>query len=230
MDLSNFFGNPFHSSRLIDDDLRQFSQDHLQRLAKASAYPALLGELTTAYSDYFGAITDEDTATAVRISLTQTVNDAVADFKDAASRYEGSVRSQYGKDAAVYLEFYPQGVTEYREATLGELETLMQRLSDAFTRHSADLGAAKATTFTSLLTRFQTARNAQLSQKGAVSANKSGTSDAREVVEKQLMRSIHTIALDFIGDPAGALVFFDQSLVRTPAKVAAPVVPVVPPT
>ena len=96
-------------------------------------FTTMITDTTTAYTNYFGSITDEDTKFAVQQGLTITMNNAVENFKKAVSQKEGIVRGNFGKDSSQYQEFFPNGVTEYSQATLQNVEMLMQRFVDAAT-------------------------------------------------------------------------------------------------
>ncbi len=226
--LQVFFINHFDTDRLADDAIRKFAEDHLQRLAKTGAYPALSSAIQTVYTGYFGAITDEATKTAVREGQTRAVENAVKAIKDAVSQQEGTIRGKFGENSSQYQEFLPQGVTEYRKATLENIEEKLVRFANAADKYKADVPGLNSQ-FDQLHTDFTAARNAQLGTKGDVSTGKTMSRTKRDVVEKQLMTNVLTIALDFIGDPQGGLAFFDQEILnppssgaKTPAKPSTP--------
>jgi hypothetical protein len=222
--LEKFFVNPFDTSRISDDRMRKFSEDHLQRLAESGLYPALTTAMQAAYGTYFGAITDEATKIAIREGQTKAVDMAMEAIKDAASQQEGAVRAKYGKESPTYQEFYPQGVSEYTKATLANIETILVRFVNAADAHIADLPDLKMQ-FTALDTQFNNARTAQLASKGEISTSKVQSSEKRDVVEIQLMKDLLTIALDHIGDPPAGLAFFDQSILAINGEDTPPPTP-----
>lgn len=225
IDLSNFFKNHFDTARISDSNFNSFTQDHLQRLTKSGKHPALVAVLTSVYTLWSGATLDEATHTALREGLTKAMNDAFNALKKAISQQEGAVRAKYGTAGSAYQEFYPQGITEYSNMKLGEVDVKVGRWIKAATAHSADLPGL-AVAMTTLLTNFDTVRNNQLGGKGDVSTSKATSTSTRDDVEKQLMVNLLTIAIDHIGDPQGGLAFFDQTTIKpAPVVIKPPATP-----
>ena len=166
--------------------LRSSPKIILLRLSKSGLYPVLSAALLGVHQAYFGAITDEATKTAVREGQTKAVDNAVTAIKDQISQQEGTVRGKYGKESPTYSEFFPQGVSEYRQATLANIDEKVTRFINACGAHKADLPGLE-TQFTDLRTAFRTARDAQLGSKGAIGLSKTTSSTTRDDMEKQLM-------------------------------------------
>jgi len=215
--METFFKNHFNTDRISDENLRKFAEIHLQRMAAKNGggeFTTMITNTTTAYNNYFGSITDEDTKFAVQQGLTIAVNNSIENFKKAVSQKEGIVRGTFGKESPEYQEFFPLGITEYSKATLQNVEMLMQRFVDAATRFTVELGAALATEFQSYLTAYQTARASQLLKIGEVADSKTDTSFKRNDVENELMKNVHLIGAMYVGDINTCMDFFDQSFVR----------------
>jgi len=217
MNMETFFKNHFNTKEISDDNMRKFAEIHLQRLAAKNAggqFTAIITDTTTAYTNYFGSITDEDTKFAVQQGLTIAVNNAVENFKKAVSQKEGIVRGNFGKDSREYQEFFPLGVTEYSKATLQNIQMLMERFVAAANRYTVQLGGALATEFQGYLTAFTTARTSQLLKLGEVADSKTDASFKRDTVENELMKNVHLIGAMYVGDINTCMDFFDQSFVR----------------
>lgn len=217
INMETFFKNHFNTSKISDDNMRKFAEIHLQRLAAKNGggeFTTMITDTTTAYTNYFGSITDEDTKFAVQQGLTIAVNNAVENFKKAVSQKEGLVRAMFGKDAPEYQEFFPLGVTEYSKATLQNVEMLMNRFVTAANKFAVQLGAALETEFQGYLTAFTTARTSQLLKLGEVADAKTDASFKRDDVEIELMKNVHLIGAMFVGDINTCMDFFDQSFVR----------------
>lgn len=215
--LEVFFLSHFDTPRLSDERVRKFTEAHLRSMAITGLYPTLVTNTQTAYEAYFGAMKDEGTVTAVREGQTRAVELVVDAIKTQISRREGTVRGEFGEHSAEYQEFFPQGVTEYRQATLGNIEEKVDRFIVACEKYKTQLPGLKAV-FTDLVDRFTAAREAQLLTKGTVAQDKVASATKRDVLELQLMINILTIALDHVGDPQGGLAFFDQSILNLPDK------------
>ncbi len=217
INMETFFKNHFNTNKISDDNMRKFAEIHLQRLAAKNGggeFTAMITDTTTAYTNYFGSITDEDTKFAVQQGLTIAVSNAMENFKKAVSQKEGIVRGNFGKDSPEYQEFFPLGVTEYSKATLQNVEMLMNRFVTAANKFAVQLGAALETEFQGYLIAFTTARTSQLLKLGEVADSKTDTSFKRDDVENELMKNVHLIGAMYVGDINTCMDFFDQSFVR----------------
>lgn len=214
-----YFTNPI-PNRLTDDKLQKFSLDHLGRITPLPAYAALSTATQAAYEDFFGAITKEATATALREARTKAVEGAVAAIRESLSRAEGSIRGAFGEKSAEYQEFFPRGLTEYSKANLANLRPLLDRFVAAANvdGRAAQLPADFAAKFAQLGAQFDHTRKAQLAKKEAVGSGKVGTKEARQALIAQLHRNVLAIALENIGNPKAGLALFDAAQLKAPAK------------
>jgi hypothetical protein len=221
IDLSKLFKNHFNTDKISDNNLKKFAEIHLERLSAnngTAQFTAIITATTNAYTAYFGSITNEDTKYAIQQGLTKAMNNVVENFKKFVSKREGTVRGEFGEGTPNYEEFFPQGLTEYSNATLANIETLMTRFSAAAERHNTALGATLQSDAENYLTDFKAARKAQLEKIGEVSAQKSTTSTTRDGIENELMKNVHLIASMFIGQVDRCMDFFDQSFIRGNGK------------
>ena len=217
MNMETFFINHFNTTRISDDNMKKFAEVHLQRLAAnngGGAFTTMITDTTTAYTGYYGSMTDEDTKFAIQQGLTVAMNNVVETFKNAVSQKEGIVKGNFGKDSPEYQEFFPLGITEYRTATLANIELLMERFADAANTHVAVVGLAFVTEFQGYLAGFRAAREAQLFKIGEVAESKTGTSVQRDSLEDELMKNVHLVGAMFVGDVNRCMDFFDQSFIR----------------
>lgn len=217
INLFTIFENIFRSDRVSDDNLKKFSQDHIQRLTANNGgglFTTLLAEIVAAYTGYFGNITEKDLAFAIQQSLTLTTNNLIQTFKDTVSQKEGIIRGTYGKDSPTYQEFFPFGLSEYHQATKANVETLMIRMVSSATAHEVDLGVPFKILFKGIKDNYIAARAAQLAKIGEVSTERTQTHSTREMVEVQLCKNMHFIGFTFPANPDRCMDFFDQSIIR----------------
>lgn len=217
INLKVFFKNHFDTKEISDDKMKKFTEDHLQRLAAnnpGGIYDTLITETTSAYTNYFGLMSDEDLAHANQQAKTIVMNNIVEEFKNAVRQKEGLVRAHWNKDSPEYQNFFPYGLTEYGKANLANVLILMQRFETLSAENVATLGQPLADQFADIKSRFINAREAQLLKKGEVSGFKENTSVTRDELEIRLLKNVYVIALDHIGDELGGLVYFDQSIIR----------------
>ena len=217
IDLKKIFKNHFNTEKISDDNLRKFAEVHIERLAAnngTAQFTTMITNTTNAYTAYFGAMTNERTKYAIQQGLTIAMNNTVDSFKSFVSKKAGVINDIFDKDTPVYQEFFPFGVSEYTNATLATIESLMQTFVAAVERHSAELGAQMLSDAENFLNEYKAAREAQLEKIGEVKGQKVVTSTTRDVIENELMKNVYLIGSMFVGNIAQCMAFFDQSIIR----------------
>src|SRR5438128_1942949 len=120
----------------------------------------------------------------------------------------GPVRSKWGADSSEYLRFYPQGITEYSNANLGNVGEKMDRYEGALTalgraldpQVTADcLNTGEDGRPKGVIVRFRAAHQAQLDAKASTTTSRGAASLSRDALELQLLRNLLTVALDAVG-------------------------------
>ncbi len=218
--LINFFQLVLNDPRIAREKKRKFIEDHLQRLAAnntANQYDLLINAMEAAYDAYFGKLTDRDTLFAIQQSRTQSMNNVKKLFIDTVQQREGLIRNFFNDTSPQYQEFFPNGLTEYDNSTLQNVETLMTRMVTACTNHQLVLGLPVVAEFTAIKNNFLLARGAQLVKKGEVTDKSAEIETAEVAVNRQFQINLLTLALEFLGDAEG-LKFFDESIVRVPSN------------
>lgn len=217
INLNRWFANPFDGPRISFEKLRLFAADVISRLTNnngSGLFTAILAQLVAAYQAYFGDITDVDLAKAIQKSFTASKDNLFKTFQDAVSRQEGLVRSKFGKDDPRYQEFFPLGLTEFKKATLANVETLMTRMVNRGQYYVADLGTDFVNEFSNILTNYQAARTAQLSKKSTTADQRTERHQTRANIETELFRAMFVVGQNFPGNVDRCLDFFDQSIIR----------------
>lgn len=225
INLKVFFKNHFDTKEISDDNMKKFTEDHIQRLAAnnpGGAYAALINATTTAYNNYFGVMSDEDLAYANQQAKTIAMKNVFEEFKNLIRQKEGLIRANWNKETPEYQNFFPFGLAEYSKATLANVLTLMARFETLTAENASVLGQPLADLFADVKARFINARDAQLLKKGEVSGHKEATSNTRDELEIQLMKNLLTISLDNIGKIEGGMVYYDQSFIRRSSSSGKP--------
>lgn len=219
--LRNWFANPFADPKISHEKLKLFAADVIARLTNnngSGLFTAILAQLVAAYQSYFGDITDVDLAAAIQKSFTSSKDNLFKTFKEAVSRQEGLVRSVFGKDSGTYMEFFPLGLSQYSQATMANVETLMVRMADRGQAYAAELGNDFGTEFQNILNNYQAARSAQLGRKSQTSDERTQRHGTRAELETQLFSAMFAVGLNFPGNVDRCMDFFDQTIIRTPSS------------
>lgn len=220
LNLQTYFKNPFDTSAISDDNLRKFSEDHLQRTIANNGggiYSSIVDTTSPLVTTYARAIDAENLKASIQKGETLNVDNVIEEFKKKVSRREGAVRSAFGDDSAQYLEFFPLGLSEYSQLTKANVVTLMNRMKDRTEFYKVELGEAIFNEFDDLLTRYNTERNKQLQTFGSVEVLRTATSTARAALVAQLGLNLLFIAGKNLGFPARLDDFMDQSIIRRPS-------------
>lgn len=220
LNLQTFFKNPFDTDKFGDDNLRKFSEDHLNRTIAnngSEVYTPIITPTTPLVSAFANAIDAENLKAGIQKGGTLNVDNIIEEFKKKVSRREGAVRSAFGDDSSQYLEFFPQGLTEYSNATKANVVTLMTRMKDRSVHYQVELGKTLGEEFTDLLDRYNSERTKQLQNFGSVESLRTATSTARAALVAQLGLNLLFIASKNLGFPARLDDFMDQSIVRRPS-------------
>ncbi len=203
-----YFDNPFEKGPHISDEhLRAYSELHLELLIADGRFTGLATDTLTLHEGYFGATNLEAVKGSLRQRLTFEMREEFQEFKDLVSQYEGAVKAAWGKSSAEYVQFYPQGITEYHLATLKNVEEKMTRYEAAIRAHETELPAVMVTAFLEpksetdpggVMVRWRASRKAQEKAKAETTASKRDAKTSRQILTVQLKRNFLAVALEVV--------------------------------
>jgi len=202
--LDLFFARPFRRPRISDEKLFAYSIESIERLAASPRFGELAQATLEFHEGYFGAMSDETIHLRIQKGLTQKMTETRQEFIDLVSQHEGLIKSNWGKGSSEYNQFYPYGISDYRDATLKNISSKMKAYEAALKQYESELpakevaafiGAQAANGIVGVIPRFHTARSAQMRAIGESEVKKGVVSNSREVLEDQLMTNLLTVAL-----------------------------------
>jgi hypothetical protein len=222
MDLKKMFNNHFATDKMdyiSDEELKDFSQDGIGRITANNGgglFTTMLADTVAAHTTYFGAITDKDIKFAVQQSLTMSKDNIVRTFKQTVSDKSGIIQGSFegGVNAPEYQEFFPLGLTEYANATMGNIELLMSRMVTASSNHALVLGPAFIAIWPTIQSNYNTARSLQQNKMGEVGVAREAVDTNRLPLELQWCKNLHFIGYTYPGQPDICATFFNQSLLK----------------
>jgi hypothetical protein len=221
IDIHRMFGVWFASPRITPARKLSFADDTRSRLAANNSggeFDLILPPLDAAITAAGGANSSEAVALAVRKAAVQAKRILLEQIKDTISRRSGRISDGFGKDSPAYTEFFPQGVTAYRNMTEPEVVPALDTLIAAGVTHDPALAAE----FGGLRTEWITAKNAADAKIAAVSAIDGDQDAALAALDLVLMKVVFTAALAFTGNMAMGPVLFDQSKLYAPGQSPEP--------
>ena len=216
IDLSRFFLVLFMGEKISKQELRSFVDDFLKKLAVQNTnglYDEMLNATIAAYETFFGAITNLDVKAAIQKSRTASMNLVMDAFKKSVQS-SGMVIEGLFKNKPGFEEFFPLGRNEFNHAILENVETLMNRLATATATHRTKVGDAIAKEFEAYPELFKASRGEQLTEKAKVGDIRQEAKDTRLALATLMTKNVLQIAINNIGNPDAAKLFFNQSLLE----------------
>ena len=217
IELVKYFRILFLSPRISRERLKDFTEDHIQRLAAhnpGGIFTAILSAITTAYNNYYGDLASESLNLAVQKGTTNAMNESRVNLERQLIDNEKLVAYTYRNNRTTYLEFYPQGLTEYHNADLPTLETISDRYKSSLAAHAADFTPTFVTDYNTLQGLFVTNRAAQHTAMGNVSSERGDLVTTKLGLATQLTANLLTIALQFLGDESKCETYFNQGILN----------------
>ena len=132
-----------------------------------------------------------------------------------AGKCEGLVKSVFGKNTPVYLEFYPFGLSEFHEANPAQLLDLLDRMISSITTHSQELGSSVySDKFNDNRVRLKKAISNQKNSGSKVINSKEVKEILWNELKKQLYKNMLTIALYYIDNLNMVHAYFNSKILR----------------
>ena len=176
---------------------------------------ALVRSLLTAFQSALGV---QATTIGQQVGGTLTRQQAGDAARAFISQQEGLVRAKFGKASAPYLEFYPQGISEYQRATVEGLRALLERYATAATNHSQQLGESFKSEVLALKQQYNDARDSQTAALGIHDGSSDLVNAARKALTVQLTRCLLLTAAACVDDPEAFSRWFNFGLLEADNK------------
>jgi len=205
----------FDDPKLSDQKLRTYSDDQLIRIANnnpGGIYTGLITATTTAYTAYYGNMTNEAVILAVSEGLTVAMNGARTIVWDKLSTQQGLLVFLFGEESSIYQQFLPQGLTEYHNAALDNLTIILDRYETAAVAHLTAGYPLEVTAVATMIANYKAARTAQRDAFSQTDTLRTGRRETRKVLTVQLTRNLLILASDFIDNPDRFEDYYDAAL------------------
>ncbi|MEZ6110887.1 MAG: hypothetical protein R3C99_07725 [Pirellulaceae bacterium] len=208
--IHRFFELQFASKEISRAELLDFTQDHLGRLSQQNEggqYDGMLTQTSAAYEAFGGTVSNEVTADAIGKARTAAKETHFQLILTRLSGLAGTLHGQFGKESVEYIEFFPRGLTEVREAREAEIEAILDRVVSAAETYLP----ASAAELTALRTRWIDVYQAATSGRAAATGANDSRDAAKADLQLQLTRNVLQLALEYVAQPDKASLFFDES-------------------
>jgi hypothetical protein len=170
--------------------------------------------LVTAHQNFKANKSTLTTESGLNKGGTITREDAYDDALDFIRRKEGLIKDTFGKGTAEYVNFYPQGLTEYNQATVEGMKDLLARFVTIGKKHVGELGQPFVDQATALQDAYANARDSQVEGQSTNKSAQTILRESRKVLTMQLTRCLHLIAAYTIENPLAYNSYFDWDLLE----------------
>ncbi|MGB4775695.1 MAG: hypothetical protein WBP45_11010 [Daejeonella sp.] len=207
----------FNSSHYSRNELNLFTSDFIGRYKKTKNPVPLtpqMSMLETAYQKFKDGLGELSSKSAFQKGGTISKQDAYDDALDFIRTHEGTVKSIFKKGSAAYVEFYPQGLTQFNQATVEGMKVLLTGYAATADKYKAKLGAAFITELTDLQTAYTNARDEQVEKKTDKSTTQSRLRESRKELTLLLTQCVLGIAMNTLENAEAFNSYFNFSLLN----------------
>jgi hypothetical protein len=214
--LASFRKNPFLSINIARSRFGKFVFIHIQRTKSANnpAFAPIIQATELLYNSIFINLENTDKYKNLKLGSTHDVNKKIKEFKALTIKMESLVDVKFEKGSDSYLEFYPNGRTEYHRANKKNILVLFERILKVTTTYETELGSDWKNTFSQLYNDFFPLFEQQNKLKGAVSTTTSEFKELKKALCNQLYKNLLVILAEYYDNPVKAKFFFDESVVN----------------
>ena len=219
--ISHHLKNPFANPKISEDNFGKIALANLERLKtnnQDGQFTTQIEATQPLYDTYKESVSDEAYEKALREGKTISVGVAIKGMKHFVSRKEGVIADVFDGKPEIYEQFFPQGLTEYSNATKGNIDMLFKRFADACAAHAVELGDELAADALAMYNNYVKIRESQLGAIGEVKELDSEADVARKVLATQLFVNLLSLLIIFKEDTQRVKDFFDESMFHKPKE------------
>jgi hypothetical protein len=220
MTADTFFSNFFDNPKITDFRFRNFMRDTRSRFLAANAdnsrQPAI-DLIDTVLPDLDRELGEVEATGNLGMGKTMNTDSVLLHFSHAMSEEAPFIqRALKNEEPGAYLEFYPNGLSEYNRITKEDAPMLLKRVNLAAVKYAIQLGKTLSDELAAFEQQYHDAREAQTGNTGALAQNRGERSAARKAAEPVMLGIMHDTGRQHPGDVAAGERFYDLSLLYAP--------------
>lgn len=187
----------------------------LQNNNTGGIYDTLIAETRKKRDALYDVIYSSVLNEGYRKSGTAEIKEITAEFRLTISKFEGLVKSIFGKKTQIYITFFPSGIENYRRASQSEMQTQLNNLIVLNLTYKTELGTmAFHDLFADISIRFKNAIAKQQHAAGILAFNVTDKVILWNDLKKQIHKNMLTIALHNIDTPNMLKAYEESHLLR----------------
>jgi hypothetical protein len=195
-----------------------YADIHIERMTKnnpGNVLDQLITDTKAKRDAFAGNLSASKMGEAIRMAYTSELETTADQFRGTVSKFEGLVKSVFGKSSPTYIMFFPFGLNEFHRASQAEIIPLMDKIISLSLTHQTELGnPAYRTLFMDYKTRYANAYSLQKQAAGTVTNSKAVKDVLWNELKKQLFKNMLTLVLNNLDNPTVMLTYFEPSLLR----------------
>ncbi len=214
----NLSKNPLDGAMVSISRKIEYADINIERMTKNNpdgSNSPLIDETKQKRDAFAGNLSSSKMNEAIRIAYTAELAKTALEFRNTVSKFEGLVKSVFGKGSSIYLMFFAYGLEEYHKANQAQLPMLMDKMMSLNLTYKSELGTTMYyDLFNVQKMRYTNAFSLQKQAGGTVSNTKAAKEMLWNELKKQLYKNMLTLVLNNIDHPAMMLSYFEPRLLR----------------
>jgi hypothetical protein len=219
--LKNFLRNPLSQKKITKNRLRIYGQSVIEIITGKNGsgqYDMLISRLTNSYIKFFGKISGELTDLAIQKAKTTIVNNIILQFEQKVHKDYFLIGSKYEEGSPEFIEFFPNGKSEYDGISKTMFESIIIRFIAALTTYQGGvITPALLAEYEAIQDNYVAAHAIQSQKKSDVSTNREEGKVARTTFENDLFFAILNITAEFVETRNVIKEYFKVNLLFSPA-------------
>lgn len=215
--INSYFKPCFTGNEISEKNLLYFTEDHINALSRKNLdgkYDGLCEETSRIYNELVYAINRNNEVAKDKAGKCSSLNEILEDMKESIRQLEGFVRSISSKQSSIYLELFPEGLSEYCRMNKSNAESLMTRIRVYLKKDPSLNINGIGTRINQLYTNFQLIRREQKNVKEVFTNHRTNRKHLLKELCCQLQINLYTLAIDNMGQPKMAAEFFNERLLN----------------
>lgn len=218
--LESYLELPFEYILASREKICLFFETHYESLnymvTAGAPFASLLTPTKEAVVSLRSCIGQTTTSIAQQKSTTYTTDECIDIFVKFVKTKEAKVRDKYGKDSALYIEFYPNGMKPFNNISKKSVDALLEQQIAAYKNHPNDFPPELLIELQKISDNYHEARQNQQSKKSQTKEKQQSWDECLEIMKDQAFVNLLTIAKEYRGKPDKIKLFFDTSIIAPP--------------
>ncbi len=216
--ISSPFKVIFNTREFTNINILCFAEDHLRRLTKnnnACAYDSMIDKTSKKFYRLLEHQQEIDKLSKSKQICTSHVQKAADGLKELIRKLEGLIRSQFSRNSEIYVNVFPEGLSEYSRLNRSNIDGLVTRIIIFLKEYGEVVTPLIKKEINELYSEYKSKRNEQLKEFKLLESMNKEKKVIRYQLSHQLQKNLYLLAIEYLGKPDKASLFFNQEILDT---------------